>query len=199
MGLCACPSSGVFMPSPFRSALTALAGAMTLAFSAGAAEAAEWLRAETPHFVVYSEDGEAPLRSYAQMLEDYDGLLRAFHGRPVGEATAYKLSVYLVRDEAEFRRVCPEVAGGIVGNYLTMEEDVFIVAIRDAMSKTAADRSAGDATVLHEYTHYFMLQNYPDAYPAWWVEGYAEYFMTANLGGEAITLGATNGYRAEQI
>jgi hypothetical protein len=68
--------------------LVKLAAALAwLAVASAPAEAA-WLRAESPHFVVYGEGDEAALRARTATLEDFDALLRLLTGtadRPVGE------------------------------------------------------------------------------------------------------------------
>jgi len=71
------------------------------------------------------------------------------------------------------------------------------VAIRDGAGEL--DQNRGDDTVLHEYVHHFMLQYYPSAYPAWLVEGYAEYYMTADLAKTRMVVGGFNRGRAYSL
>jgi len=167
---------------------------MALALVAGvglpASARAEWLKAESRHFVVYSDGGESGLRAYVTMLEDFDGLLRLYHGRAAGaEEADRKLDVYLVRTSDQLRRVYPDAPKTVAGFYSASMADIFAVAIRksDGLSED---------TVLHEYVHHFMLQHYPGAYPAWLVEGYAEYFMTAEIEDRKILVGSPNGARS---
>ncbi|PTT12360.1 DUF1570 domain-containing protein [Caulobacter sp. HMWF025] len=170
---------------------------MALALMAGmgapAPARAEWLKAESRHFVVYSDGGESGLRAYVTMLEDFDGLLRLYHGRAAGaEEADRKLDVYLVRTSDQLRRVYPDAPKTVAGFYSASMADIFAVAIRksDGLSED---------TVLHEYVHHFMLQHYPGAYPAWLVEGYAEYFMTAEIEDRKILVGSPNGARVSTL
>ena len=39
----------------------------------------------------------------------------------------------------------------------------------------------GQLVLFHEYAHHFMLQYAPAAYPAWYVEGFAEVVSTASF------------------
>jgi len=171
----------------------ALAAALGLAVSATADRAhAEWQKAESAHFVVYSDGGEDSLRTFAGKLEDFDALLRLFHGRAADqEDGARKLDVYLVRSADQLRRVFPDVENA-AGVYTAGPADIFTVAIRKS-------NGLADDTVLHEYVHHFMLQHYPGAYPAWLIEGYAEYFMTANFEDRKILIGAPNGGRVSAL
>src|SRR5690349_27089 len=115
--------------------ISLLAGAVAAAcamLTASMAQAGTWLRAESPHFIVYSDGKEKSLREYAVMLEDYDALLRAFHGRKIDEPVTGKFSVYLVSNLNDFHRVFPDAQKGIVGMYWVSNEDIFAVATRDS-------------------------------------------------------------------
>lgn len=171
----------------------ALAVALGLTASAAAQRAhAEWQKAESAHFIVYSDGGEDSLRTFAGKLEDFDALLRLFHGRTADqEDGARKLDVYLVRSADQLRRVFPDVENA-AGVYTAGPIDIFTVAIRKS-------NGLADDTVLHEYVHHFMLQHYPGAYPAWLIEGYAEYFMTADIEDRKILIGAPNGGRVTAL
>jgi Flp pilus assembly protein TadD len=157
---------------------------------------AEWLRAESDHFVVYGRS-EKSVREYASMLEDFDFLLRRLHGRPKDEVTPRKLPVYLVSNLGQLKRVLPNAKDGTAGVYLTSVPEVFVVAIRDGAAEM--DQNKGDDTVLHEYVHHFMLLYYPSAYPAWLVEGYAEYYMTVDLAKTRMVVGGVNRGRAYSL
>lgn len=172
----------------------ALLGLILLA--APATASAEWRRAESEHFVVYGRS-ERSVRQYVSMLEDFDGLLRRLHGRPKDESTPRKLPVYLVADRSELQRVQPrlERAGGV---YFPAPGETFVVAIRDGVTGDS-DENRGDDAVLHEYVHHFMLRYYPNAYPAWLVEGYAEYYMTVDLGAKRMVVGGVNKGRAYSL
>ena len=158
----------------------------------GAAGATDWLRAESPHFVVYSSGGEAELRANVRTLEDFDDLLRKVHNLPADAPTTRKLDLYLVSGPGELGEVRPNMVGKAYGFYSASLGDIFAVGIRSQ----AEDR---DDTVLHEYVHHFMMQNYLTAYPAWLVEGYAEYFMTAELTPTVREVGRYNQERANTL
>ncbi len=177
----------------WRVAVAAAAVLMTTAAPARA----EWRRAESDHFVVYGRS-ERSVREYASMLEDFDALLRRLHGRPKDETILIKLPVYLVADIGQLRRVVPQARDNTAGIYIPAPTEVFAVAVRDG-SGGENDQNRGDDTVMHEYVHHFMLRYYPSAYPAWLVEGYAEYYMTADLGSQRLVVGGYNKGRAYSL
>jgi hypothetical protein len=73
-----------------------------------------WQRAETPHFIFYSEVGERNLREAARKLELFDAELRSLWCLPQ-EASLDKLEVYLLQSQSQSqsqsssREVMPEV------------------------------------------------------------------------------------------
>lgn len=164
---------------------------------APAAAQADWKRAESDHFVIYSDRSEKSLRDYVVMLEDFDALLRYRHGNPEETVTPPKLEVYLIADRTQLRRIWPTAADWTAGFYSASSAGIYAVAMRDAAGSD--DLTIGDDYVLHEYVHHFMMQYHKVAYPAWLVEGYAEYYATVDLAPKKITIGNVNPGRAASI
>jgi hypothetical protein len=135
---------------------------------------ARWLRAETQRFVVYSDGDKAELEGFARKLSSFDMMLRLRH-KVEERDVRRKLEVNLVRGPLQLRRVQPRVGYGVGGFYRATPSQIMAVAIRDE------DGLGADDILFHEYTHHFMLEYFPVAYPAWLIEGYAEYFGTAQI------------------
>lgn len=152
---------------------------------AGPAQA-RWLKAESERFIVYSDGGEAQLRSFVQDLEAFDRLLRLRLGLKVDEVPYRKLPIYLVGHRAGLAKISPGVPDSIAGFYVATEEDIFGVAIRDQKADT----------LKHEYAHHFMMQNFSFPYPAWFIEGFAEFFSTVEFERNQILVGKYNPNRA---
>ena len=166
-----------------------LAGCVAAAALVGAAASpahAEWRKAESERFVVYSEGSEANLRRFVQRLEIFDRVLNVRLTSSMGEAPPRKLPIYLVGSRSDLVTVRPQLGENIVGYYIPSAQDIFAMAIRDA----------DDDTLLHEYAHHFMFQNSPYPYPAWFVEGFAEYYMTAEFKSDRVLVGQANTNRA---
>lgn len=136
---------------------------------------AEWRRAESQHFIVYSDGSERSLRDYTAKLERFDALLTSRFGGARGEAR--RLPVYLVADARALRVAVPGLPPGIAGYYSASDIDVFAVLVR----------GESDDILLHEYSHHVMARAGDVSYPGWFREGFAEYFATATVteGGEA--------------
>nr|WP_312294042.1 hypothetical protein [Brevundimonas diminuta] len=161
------------------SALFLAAGTALWATSAQA----EWRRAETSSFIIYGEGSENDLRPHAEKLERFDALLRRQFNRPALEG-ARKLPVYLLHTRRDLAEVFPAVAEAkAAGFYSASETDVYAVV----------NRRSGDDLLFHEYAHHFMYQNFPGFYPGWFVEGFAEFFMTAQVDNpERVEMGGFN-------
>jgi hypothetical protein len=153
---------------------------------------AAWYKAETDRFIVYGAASEATVRDYAAKLQTFDSILRVFHPSTAARAPATKVQLYLVRGRDDLRRIQPALPPGIAGFYSAMNEGVFAVALTDGgLGK--------DDVLFHEYAHHFMLENFPAAYPAWFVEGFAEYFMTTDITWKGIKVGSFNQGRVNDV
>lgn len=144
---------------------------------------ADWRRAETTHFVVYSNGSERGLRDYAVKLERFDALLRILNAGMEPPTGVRKLPVYLVDNRRELQTIQPGLADSVAGFYRASPRDIRAVLVR----------GESDDVLLHEYVHHFMSHNSPGSYPGWFREGYAEYFMTATVDGRGnATFGFPN-------
>jgi tetratricopeptide (TPR) repeat protein len=158
-----------------------IASALTLLALATPAHA-DWRRAESPNFIVYSQGHEGELRRYVRNLEVYDHILRARMGLPAA-AAGRKLPIYLVRGHSDLAQINPGTGPNVAGTYFPVGEDIFAAAINDREQDY----------LFHEYFHHFTLQLPATAgYPAWLVEGLAEYFMTAEVLEGSVRIGGYN-------
>lgn len=145
---------------------------MLLACGATAAHA-EWREATSAHFVVVSDGSQEQLIRFSQRLEALHWLLGQATGLAI-EDNGVKVRIYLVDDVASVRRAMGRGNRNAAGFYRASTEGAIAVV----------PRNQGDfsATILyHEYAHHFMLQYLPSAYPAWYVEGFAELLSTARF------------------
>ena len=170
-----------------RRGATAAVLSILAAISAGVAPAhADWLKAESERFIVYSDGGEGKLREFVQELETFDRFLRLRMGLDVNETPPRKLPIYLVASRRGLTQVRPDLPENVAGFYMATDEDIFGIALRDQTVNT----------LKHEYAHHFMMQNFSYPYPGWFVEGFAEYFATVEIEKSRILVGKYNENRA---
>jgi len=175
--------------------------AIALVVGCAAPAQAQWLKAESPRFAIYSDAAENDLRRYAQELETFESLLRALHGLPMRGVPDRPLDLYLVRHHASMKRIRPNLSDSIAGFYTSSTDTVFAIGVhgRERNARATGERENQDQIMRHEYVHHFMLQHFPYGYPGWLVEGYADYFMTANILPDAIEVGHISPARASWL
>ncbi|HEX8194057.1 MAG TPA: hypothetical protein VF552_14275 [Allosphingosinicella sp.] len=169
--------------------LLRFAGLVLLCSLAAARAEAAWIRAESANFVVYSESRESRVREQVAQLEDFDRLLRMLTATATPPSPS-KLHVYFVRGTEELNAIRP-VPSTVAGFYTASPEGV--LAVVDETTNTGENNND---ILFHEYAHHFMLQYHPAAYPAWYVEGFAEYVMTARIHPDRMEFGHYNRSRA---
>lgn len=147
----------------------------------GTAEA-QWLRADTESFIIYSESDEKSLREFAENLQRFDTALRLlFKVQTPGEES--KLPIYLVptaNDVAEL--ATGSRSASIAGFYRQDRDGSFAMSFRqNSGGGGIAGTSASQQVLFHEYSHHFMKRHLPAAFPAWLIEGFAEYYSTVDF------------------
>ena len=150
------------------------------------AHAQSWFEAETAHFIVKSRDSEEATRHFAEQMERFDRGLRFLNGLDeshVETSRANKPMIYRFGDYIAMSRMYGQADAGIGGFFISRAgaSVAFAPARRQRSNNSRERRDPTDSieqVLLHEYTHYFMMQNFPAAYPRWYSEGYAEMIST---------------------
>lgn len=156
---------------------------------------AEWMRAETSHFIVYEDGTPADIRKLASELERFDGFIRLFHDHDEAPgAASNKVTVYILSNVDELQQLCGRCSG-VYGWYDGRASGS--VAFSPKRTGSGGAGSLSPRVVLfHEYAHHFLLGNFALAYPAWFSEGYAEFVSTMTMTDEKVTIGVAANHRA---
>ena len=142
---------------------------------------AEWLRAETEHFVIVGDTSRGAISDYARKVERFHSLLAMFRPPGQDDVVAPKLWIYLAEGRNDMREIWPSIRNGVAGFYSRNEDRIFAV-----VDVTNPD---SDNTLFHEYGHHYMFQYHNAAYPGWFVEGFAEYFAPSEMGMSRVRYG----------
>lgn len=161
-----------------------LALLLTLGLAAAAAfpaHAKTWIRAESPHFVIYSDIGESKTRDYLEQLEAFKYLADLMLGAdPSSQAAGAPFTIYLMSEQEALRIVRPDFDRYVAGVYLHCVEGSIAFSSRPVnWNPSQPDR--GLITLLHEYAHHLMFSRMQRWYPRWYVEGFADYMSTTTL------------------
>lgn len=159
-----------------KTMMSALAVAATLA--ATGAEA-KWLRADTDNFIIYSEGSEKSLRDFAVTLQRFDATLRFRFRVPTGTDSA-RLPIYLLARSEEVARLHGSPGSSIAGFYVPATDGSFAVSNRENYGDEMGTPDS-QQTLFHEYSHHFMKRYVTAAFPAWFIEGFAEYYSTVDF------------------
>ncbi len=136
---------------------------------------AKWLEATSQNFIVYSDGDEKGLRKLTERLERFDIVLRIMTG--INEPpSGMKLKVFLLSSERGVRDIYPGDNRRVAGFYTTSLHGP--VAFVPRVKRDDIFDLDGEQVLFHEYAHHFMRKYTRAAYPAWYVEGFAEYFAT---------------------
>lgn len=150
---------------------------------------ARWLKASSSLFVVYSDGKEDELKRFVGELHEYDALMRMFTGTKT-DPSPNKLPIFLVKT-TQLDDAIPSAGRSVAGMYISSPHGTQAIALREDVGGLPAR-----AILMHEYAHHFMLQYHPAFYPAWYVEGFAEYFGSTEFKDDAINVGTATPGRA---
>ena len=177
-------------------ALVALIGALGLSAHA---PAADWSRVESDHFIITSDGPAGKAESYAQQIEAFRHVALMLLGAdPVGARAQSKFDIYLLRNQAQIRKVRPNFSNWVAGVYFPCDEgSPAYAALQDNWARDGSD--AGLMILLHEYSHHLMFQSSPAYYPAWYVESFAEYMSTAFIDDGKVSLGYPQPWRMRTL
>lgn len=155
--------------------------ASLLAAAAPAAAEAKWRQASSTHFVIYSEENPESLRRFAERLERYDAAMRYIRAVPdYDPGRANRLNIYAVSSVGTVQRLHGKGGANVAGFYIPRASGSIAIVPRRGLGDGKFELNE-EGVLLHEYAHHFMFENYPVAFPAWYIEGFAEFHSTAQV------------------
>lgn len=163
-----------------------------------------WWAAESAHFKVLSAGTREDAEQMAVKLERLDQALRltlAISKQAAPYPATAKPTVYQFGTASDIGRLAGR--SGVMGFFIPRAgQSVGFVPLvaekgvnRSGSPGTRAsyefysDNVAPDEVLFHEYTHYFMFQHAPAAYPSWYIEGFAELFGMIELTPTGFNIG----------
>jgi len=143
--------------------------------------------ATTPHFAAQGKVREAALTSFTQHLEQFDGLMRTLTQPASDPLDVRPVALFLLNTQDELAKTT-NLPHATLGFYTAREHGPLIVATIQAHADP--NGITPQMVLFHEYAHHFMLRYFPNAYPSWFVEGFAELYSTAEfLPSGEVTIG----------
>jgi tetratricopeptide (TPR) repeat protein len=153
----------------------ALLATLMVLWTASTASAREWLRVETPNFIVFGEPSEGRLREIADEFERFrEGLARVVRG--AAEREPVPTIVVVFGSQRSFEPYRPRYNGKpvVLSGLFVSSTDQNIVAL------ALDERGLALRTIFHEYAH-IVIASIAREIPTWLSEGLAEYYSTFAL------------------
>jgi len=143
---------------------------------------AAWKEASSDNFIVYSDGSETELVNFTQRVERFDRVLRIMTGLQQPPAPV-KVRIYLVDSDSVVREmdVRHRPAAGFYSSRVS--GGIAVVDREKAHNEFELD---GETVLYHEYSHHYMAQYFPAAYPIWYQEGFAEYFAPTKFNKDGV-------------
>lgn len=174
-----------------------LLSAAALLFACHGTARAEWLKASSRHFIIYSDTSPDKLRDFATRLERFDKAMRVARSMSdpeVGDGN--RLTVFVVRDVKAVQALKRGNDTNVYGFYQPRASGSVAIVPRSTDSKSVDP----DIVFFHEYAHHLMLADLKVPMPAWLVEAFAEFMSTANVNADgSVALGIAASHRARNL
>src|SRR5262245_28380040 len=153
-----------------------------------------WVQVSSDTYIVRSSAGEERAKRVLKELEAFHQLIGTQTFRNA-ELPELPIEVLLVGDEPTLKELEPEYNGrkiSVAGYYQRGEDRDFIVLSGRVFPDTLT------SVVYHELTHYFLSRALVSR-PTWLSEGLAEYFASAEIREDEISLGAVSADRVQLL
>jgi TonB family protein len=144
-----------------------------------------WVQVSSDTYIVKSSAGEEKAKQVLKELEAFHQLLGTLAFRNA-ELPELPIEVLLIGDEETMKELQPEYNGRkipVSGYYQRGEDRDFIVLSGRVFPGTLK------SVAYHELSHYFLSRSLVSR-PTWLNEGLAEYFSTADIRDDEVSLGA---------
>lgn len=153
-----------------------------------------WVQVSSDTYIVKSSAGEERAKRVLKELEGFHQLVGTLAFRNT-ELPELPIEVLLIGDQPTLRELEPEYNGrkvAVAGYYQRGEDRDFIVLSGRVFPETLT------SIVYHELTHYFVARALASR-PTWLNEGLAEYFATAEIRDDEISLGGISNDRMQLL
>lgn len=161
---------------------------------------AEWRQASSDHFVIYADDDEKDIRSFAERLERFHSAMVSQIASKSGNLSpSNRVTVYVVRNEKEVRKLFGEGADRYLGGFYQPRAGGSF-AIIPKLQNAGIEVSPSERVLFHEYAHHFLHGSSELDYPRWLSEGFAEFYSSAKFEKDgSVGLGLPAYHRGEEL
>jgi len=160
---------------------------------------AEWHKAESDRFVIYSDSNARDIEAFAQRLERYHAALALRTGRDIPVPSASnRVTVYAVGSDRTLKSIYGDKNSSVAGFYIPRAGGS--VAFVPNVKVRGRETDFSLIVLLHEYAHHFLISSSRFAMPRWMSEGAAEFFASARfLDDGSVEIGLPANHRIGEL
>lgn len=153
----------------------------------GQQNASDWFRAESQHFIVYSDAKQQDVSQLLDKLERFDYLLRLYTKVDATTVSEEKITLYYmanVRDLNQIEKNQPRYA---IGLYNSCELGVqgfgahMYYRVNPERALEKQPENEGLAYIFEAYARHFLYRYTNLRTPTWYIDGFAQYFASTRF------------------
>lgn len=196
-------AGALLLSASLAGARQAASGAQSVVVS-GQRDLSGWLRAESPHVIVYTDTSGADATRLLTQLERLDALLRLVTapidrtGAGRGGADGQKLTLYYLDGNARFARFAAGAPDDAIGLVNSCTAGVLAVGVRVQAIADLSDAQLardpldeGQSYLFEAYARHFLYRSTDVRAPAALIEGMAKYFSAVRFSSGQMVVGRT--------
>ena len=155
-----------------------------------------WFRAESQHFIVYSNTRHSDVAALLSKLERFWFSLREFSQVDRNPpADTPKQELYYVDDEHALATIDPEAPDYAIGLYTACPDGLQGFGVHMYYGENPRiplerrPENEGLSYIFQAYARDFFYSHSPQRAPLWFIDGYAQYFSTTRFDGDQAVVG----------
>ena len=157
--------------------------------------ASNWFRAESQHFIVYSDTKQEKVNQLLNKLERFDYLLRLYSNIENTADTQPKLTLYYqsrIKDLNEIDKNQPDYA---IGLYTSCAKGVqafgahMYYGVNDKIPLEKQPENEGLSYIFEAYARHFLYRYTDMRGPSWYIDGFAQYFANTRFSDTETVVG----------
>ncbi len=156
----------------------------------------QWFKAESAHFIVYSDTERKDVAGLIGKLERFRYVLRSYLRQDTTtETNEPKLEIYYLSHEQDLDIAHPNGPEYSIGLYQSCEDGTQAYAVHMYYQEDAKlplekqPENEGLSYVFEAYARHYLYQNTYDKQPTWFIDGFAHYFSTTRFDGNEAIVG----------
>ncbi|MFO1389469.1 hypothetical protein [Cellvibrio sp.] len=155
----------------------------------------DWFRAESTHFIVYSDTKREHVYHLINKLERFDYLLRLYAKPNTSSESEPKLTLYYQSNYKDLKKIDKEQPSYAIGLYNSCTQGVQAFATHmyyganPDVPLEKQPENEGLSYIFEAYARHFLYRHTDIRSPNWYIDGFAQYFANTRFSDKETVLG----------